>query len=93
MRTLQFRIRSLNPGTNLISLLPFLRLLQGIHLIPKPDFGSDLQAEIPDGVSRVAAAMTMIRSAHGTLIEHFTGPANAPAKHRMERTARGVIAA
>jgi hypothetical protein len=93
MRTLQFRIRSLNPGTNLISLLPFLRLLQDIHLIPKPDFGSDLQAEIPDGVSRVAAAMTMIRSAHGTLIEHFTGPANAPAKHRMERTARGVIAA
>src|SRR5271157_5251032 len=72
MRSFQFRIRCFDPGTNLIPVLPFFRLLNGIHLIPQTDFGGDLQAKIPDGVTRRAAAITMIGSSHWTMIEHFT---------------------
>ena len=90
--TFQFRVGCFDPRTDFVPVFPFAGLLLRIHLIPQPNFGSDLQAEIPDGVTGMATAFAMIGSSHRTLIEHFAASANVSIENRMERTTRRVIA-
>ena len=64
----------------------------GVHLIPQPDFGSDLQTEVSDCLTGTATAFAMIGSSHWTLIEHFADSASISIENRMQRTTRRVIA-
>ena len=44
--SLQLRVGRFDPRADFVSVFPLRRLLVGIHLVPQPDLGSDLQAEV-----------------------------------------------
>jgi hypothetical protein len=75
MRSFQFGVRCFNPCTDLVPVLPFSCLLEGIHLIPEANLRGDLQTKVPDGVTGVAAFLTMVGSSHRTVAKLRTGPA------------------
>ena len=62
-------------------------------MIPQANLGSDLQTEVPTGITGLAAFRAMVGSPYRTLIEHRARPTPVTIEDRMERTARQVVAA
>jgi hypothetical protein len=62
-------------------------------MITQADRGGDLQTEIPDGITGLAAFRAMVGSPHRTLIKYRTGPTEVTIEDRMERPACRVVAA
>ena len=89
----QFGVRCLDPCTDLVPVLPFGCLLEGIHMIPQANLGGDLQTKIPDRITGLAAFIAMVGSPHRTAIEHRAGPADVAVEDRMEGTTGSVVAA
>jgi hypothetical protein len=93
MRSFQFGVRCFDACTDLVPIPPCSCLLQGIHVIPQADLGSDLQTEIPDGVTGLAAFSTMVGGPCRTAIEHRARPTQVTVEDRMERATRCVVGA
>ena len=70
VRSLQLRVSGLDSRTDFITLFPLRRLLIGIHLISQSQFCGDLQSEVADRVSRLAAALAMVGRANRALVQH-----------------------
>ena len=87
VRSFQFRVRCLDPCTDLVPVLPCGCLLEGIHMIPQANLGGDLQTKIPDRITGLAASSAMVGSPHRTVIEHRTGPTKVTIEDRMEGAA------
>jgi hypothetical protein len=87
VRSLQLRIGRLDSGTDFITFFPLRRLLIGVHLISLSQLCGDLQSEVTDRVSRLAAALAMVGRSDRALIEHCTRSAGISIKDGMERTA------
>jgi hypothetical protein len=62
-------------------------------MIPQANLGSDLQTEVPTGITGLAASIAMVGSPYRTVIEHRTGPTEVTIEDRMERPACRVVAA
>src|SRR5664279_4382440 len=72
MSSFQFGVRCFDPCTDLVPVLPCSCLLKGIHMITQANLGGDLQTEIPDGITGLAASIAMVGRPHRTAIEHRT---------------------
>lgn len=93
VRSFQFGVCCFDPCADLIPVLPFSCLLDGVHPIPQAKLGGDLQTKIPDRVTGIAAFQTMVGSPHRTSIEHRARSTEVSVKDRMERTAGAVVTA
>ena len=85
--------RCFDPCTNLVPVLPFSGLLDGIHSDPQAKLGSDLQTKVPDRFTGLAAFVAVVRSSYRAPIEHRARSTGVSVKDRMERTTGAVVAA
>ncbi len=92
IRSLQLGIGRLDSSSDFITRFPLRRLLIGIHLISQPQRSRDLQPEIANGVSCLAAALAMVGCTHRAFVQHRTRATGIAVKDGMERAVGLVIA-
>ncbi len=68
--SLQLRVGRFDPRADFVSVFPLRRLLVGIHLVPQPDLGSDLQTEVADRFARLAARIAMVGGSNRAFVQH-----------------------
>ena len=93
MSPFQLGVRCFDPCADPVAIPPLRRLLKGVHMIPQAEPRGDLQTEVPDGITDLAALSTMVGSPYRAAIEHRARSAEAPVEDRIEGTAGPVVRA